>query len=139
MSLLSEMKRRNVLRIGAAYAAVSWLIIQVVETLFPLFGLSDATARAVVIALAIGVFPALVLAWILEWTPQGIVRDADTARFPDSPRRSARLLDRLIIVVLLLAAVFDPLYRNLRDDPRWQEFRESIGMSEERSPRFSSG
>lgn len=35
----------NALRIVAAYVAVSWLLIQVVETLFPVFGLSDAAIR----------------------------------------------------------------------------------------------
>jgi hypothetical protein len=29
-------------------------------------------------------------------------------------------------------AIFSPMYRNLYDDPRWEEFRESIGMSQER-------
>ena len=33
MTLFSELKRRNVLRVAAAYVAVSWLLIQVVETL----------------------------------------------------------------------------------------------------------
>jgi hypothetical protein len=35
MSLFAEPKRRNVFRVGAAYVAVAWLIIQVVETPFP--------------------------------------------------------------------------------------------------------
>jgi tryptophanase len=34
MSFFAELKRRNVFRVGAAYVAVSWLTIQVVETLF---------------------------------------------------------------------------------------------------------
>ena len=42
MSLLGELRRRNVLRVAAAYVALSWLIIQVNETLFPMFGFSDA-------------------------------------------------------------------------------------------------
>ena len=33
MSLFSELNRRNVIRVGAAYIAVAWLIIQVAETL----------------------------------------------------------------------------------------------------------
>ena len=62
MNLFSELKRRNVLRVVAAYVAVSWLLIQVVETLFPVFGLSDAAIRGVVIVLAIGFVPAVVIA-----------------------------------------------------------------------------
>lgn len=75
MNLLKELKQRNVLRVAAAYIAVSWLLIQVVETLFPVFGLGDAAIRAVVIVLAIGFVPAVVVAWAFELTPEGFVRD----------------------------------------------------------------
>lgn len=53
MSLYHELKRRNVLRVGAAYIVAAWLIIQVAETIFPLFGFDDTPARIVVIILAI--------------------------------------------------------------------------------------
>ena len=78
MSLLGQLKRRNVLRVAAAYVALSWLVIQVVETLFPMFGLSDAIARAVVILLAIGFIPALISAWVIELTPTGFKRASGT-------------------------------------------------------------
>ncbi len=44
MSLFAELKRRNVIRAGAAYLAISWLLIQIVETLLPLFDISDVEA-----------------------------------------------------------------------------------------------
>jgi hypothetical protein len=33
-----ELRRRNVFRVAAAYAVVGWIVIQVAETVFPLFG-----------------------------------------------------------------------------------------------------
>ena len=42
LSFLNELKRRNVLRVGAAYIVSSWLLIQVAETIFPAFGFGDA-------------------------------------------------------------------------------------------------
>ena len=42
MSLLAELNRRNVLRVGAAYVVIAWLLIQVAETIFPVFGFNDA-------------------------------------------------------------------------------------------------
>ena len=66
MSLSGELKRRSVLRVGAAYAVVGWLIVQVAETIFPLFGFDETPARIVVIVLAIGFVPALVLAWAFD-------------------------------------------------------------------------
>ena len=63
MSLFNELKRRNVLRVGAAYVVVAWLLIQVAETIFPLFGFDDTPARIVVIVLAIGLVPSMIFAW----------------------------------------------------------------------------
>ena len=77
MSFVEELKRRNVLRIAAAYIAVSWLLIQVIETLFPIFGISDATIRIIVIILAIGFIPAVIIAWAFELTPEGLQRDSN--------------------------------------------------------------
>jgi TolB-like protein len=116
MSLLSELKRRNVLRVMAAYVAVSWLLIQVVETLFPVFGLSDATIRAVVIGLAIGFVPAIVAAWAFELTPDGVVRDSEVDRGSAAVKAGAKRLDRIVMVTLALAVgyfaidkfIFDP-------------------------------
>ena len=53
-ALFNELKRRNVFRVGAAYVVVAWLLIQVTETIFPLFGFDDTPARIVVIVLPIG-------------------------------------------------------------------------------------
>ena len=64
MSLFRELKRRNVFRVGAAYLVIAWLIIQVVETLFPVFELSNESIRLVVLVLVFGFLPALVLAWV---------------------------------------------------------------------------
>ena len=58
-----------------AYIVAAWLIIQVVETLFPMFGFSEKTMRIVVIILGIGFVPAVIGSWILQFTPDGLQRD----------------------------------------------------------------
>ena len=116
MSLFAELKKRNVLRAAAAYVAVSWLLIQVVETLFPVFGLSDGAIRLVVIVLAIGFVPAIIVAWAFELTPSGFVRDEDVDRTSAAVQANTKRLDRVIMVVLAAAVgffavdkfVFDP-------------------------------
>ncbi len=35
MSLIAELKRRNVFRVGVAYAIVGWLLIEVASVLLP--------------------------------------------------------------------------------------------------------
>ncbi len=103
MLLFDELKRRNVLRVGAAYVVTAWLLIQVSETIFPLFGFGDAPARLVVTVLAIGFIPALIFAWVFQLTPQGLKRDGDVDRsLPDAPP-TGKKLDRMIMVVLALA------------------------------------
>ena len=116
MTLLAELKRRNVLRVAAAYIAVSWLLIQVIETLFPVFGVGDAAIRAVVIVLALGFIPAVAFAWAFELTPEGLVRDGEVDRTSVSVKAAGRRLDRIALIALVLAVgyfavdkfVFDP-------------------------------
>ena len=102
MSLLRELQRRNVGRVATAYVVSAWLIIQVVETIFPAFGFGDEAIRVAVIVLAIGFVPAVIAAWVFEWTPEGIQRDTGETLPPDR----ARSFDRGIIVVLLIAVAY---------------------------------
>ena len=80
MSLISELKRRNVFRVGAAYIVSAWLVIQVAETILPFYGFADAVIRYVITALGVGLVPALILAWAFELTPEGIKRESDVDR-----------------------------------------------------------
>jgi adenylate cyclase len=77
LTLYQELKRRNVFRVGAAYVVTAWLLIQVAETVFPLFGYDDTPARIVVVVLAIGFIPSLIFAWVFELTPEGLKKDHD--------------------------------------------------------------
>ncbi|MEE4175279.1 MAG: tetratricopeptide repeat protein [Xanthomonadales bacterium] len=103
MSLYQELKRRNVLRVGAAYVVFSWLVVQVAETLFPVYGLSDAAIRLVVAVLAVGFLPVLIFAWVFELTPEGLKKERDIDRSSSITPHTARRLDRVIMVVLGLA------------------------------------
>jgi len=69
--MLDQLRQRNVHRIAIAYLAFAWLVIQVVETLTPDI-LPGAVSRITVIVAAIGFVPAPVLAWVFEWTPDGL-------------------------------------------------------------------
>jgi len=106
VSFLAELKRRNVIRVAAAYVAVSWLIIQVVETLFPVFDLGDPAIRIVVIILAIGFVPAVVLAWAFELTPEGFKRESEVDHASPDLRQMSKRLDRLFMAALALALGF---------------------------------
>jgi adenylate cyclase len=106
MSFLDELKRRSVFRVAIGYVGVSWLILQVVDVLFDIFGVGDRAAQNIVIILAVGFIPAMIFAWVFEWTPEGIRRDTDTDRDTPAMRDFGRRIDRTIIAILGLAVIF---------------------------------
>ena len=88
---------------GAAYVVATWLIIQVTETIFPLFGFGDTPARIVVIVLAIGFIPAMILAWAFELTPEGIKKESEVDRTQSIAPHTGKKLDQMIMLALALA------------------------------------
>ena len=54
MNIISELKRRNVIRMAGLYLVGAWLITQVAGTVLPMFGAPGWIARSVVILLVIG-------------------------------------------------------------------------------------
>jgi adenylate cyclase len=106
MSLLRELQRRNVGRVATAYVVASWLIVQVADTVLLNVDVPERIFQIVVIALAIGFVPAVIMAWLFEWTPDGLKRDEEAEQSPEFRLARARRLDRGIIVVLLLAVSY---------------------------------
>jgi hypothetical protein len=126
LSFFNELKRRNVFRVGAAYVVVGWLIIQVVETIFPAFGFSDALIRIVTIVLAIGLVPVVILAWAFELTPEGLKREREVDRNQSITHHTGKKLDRLIMVVLALALGYFAFDKFVLDPQRQEVIREQI-------------
>ncbi len=103
---LSELKRRNVIRVGIAYLTIAWLIIEVANTILPLFDVGAGVSRSIVILFAIGVLPVLLLAWTFEFTASGLKLDKDVDRSALTTIASTKRLDRLIIILLGVALVY---------------------------------
>ncbi len=114
MSLLAELKRRNVIRMAGLYLVGAWLIIQIAETLLPAFDVPGWVLRAIIIVLALGFVPALVFSWVFELTPDGLKRDGEVSREQSISSKTAERMDRLILVglvVLIALVVGDRLTR----------------------------
>ena len=105
-NFFAELKRRNVVRMAGLYLVGAWLLTQVTSTVLPMFGAPDWLPRSVVILLAIGFVPALIFSWVFELTPQGLKRDEDVAPEQSIAPQTARRMDRMIIIVLLLALAY---------------------------------
>ena len=106
MSFFDELKRRSVFRVAIGYIGVSWLVLQVIDVLFDIFGVDDRIAQIIVIVLVVGFVPAMVLAWAFEWTPEGIKRDSEANRDAPAVRDFSRRVDRVIIAILAVAVAF---------------------------------
>jgi hypothetical protein len=104
-NILTELKRRNVYRAAVAYGVVAWFLTQLTTQVFPFFEIPNSAVRFVVIALAVGFAIAMLLSWLYEFTPAGIVRteDVDPVEARSAQRATGRILDFIIIGVLLLA------------------------------------
>ena len=63
MGFVAELKRRNVFRVGIAYAAVGWVIIEVTDTVAPALGLPEWTLAFVIWFEIVGFPLALFFAW----------------------------------------------------------------------------
>ncbi len=103
LSLVAELQRRNVIRAAGLYLVGAWLLVQVAGTILPMFGAPDWIARSIVILLAIGFVPAVVVSWVFELTPQGLKRDEDVRPEESIAPQTGRRMNRLIVAVLLLA------------------------------------
>lgn len=103
MNLFTELKRRNVFRVGLFYVVVGWLVIQVAETVLPVFNVPDVFVRGIIVVLAIGFVPALVFAWAFELTPEGIRRETDAEVSPQTKQQTAYKLNWATLIAAVLA------------------------------------
>jgi len=103
----AELKRRNVYKVGVAYAVVGWLIAQVATQIFPFLEIPNWAIRLVVLLIVIGFPIALIIAWAFELTPEGIKRteEVDPAALARQPRKHA-----WIVVVIVGAALSVALF-----------------------------
>ncbi len=106
MSFITELKRRNVIRAAGLYLVGAWLLVQVASTVLPAFDVPAWTLRALIIVLAIGFVPVMVIAWLFELTPSGLKRDEDVAPQDSIAPQTARRMDRLILIVAIVAIAY---------------------------------
>ena len=74
MSFFEELKRRKVFRVAASYAVVAFVIMQLVEIVFPIFDFPQWTSQFVIIIVLLGFPIAIVLSWIFDKTPEGFIK-----------------------------------------------------------------
>ncbi len=103
MTLFSELKRRNVFRVAAAYLVSAWLLIEIGSLMFDAFEFPGWASQLLIVLLALGLLPSLIFAWAYELTPEGLRRESEVDRSRSVTRHTARRLDQVTIAMILLA------------------------------------
>ena len=114
-----ELQRRHVVKAGLAYLVGAWLLVQVLDILLDAFQLGPGWMQTTIIVLSVG-FPIwLIIAWIYDFSPEGIKKTEDVPFDPEVSRKKNIGLNRFIIgglgiavVFLIATAIFTPLYVN---------------------------
>jgi len=99
-SFLAELKRRNVFKVATIYVVVSWLLLQVVSVVFPVFDIPMWASRLVVILLGLGFPVALLMAWAFDLTPTGIEWDSEKGEHHVHTHVWDWILGILLVVVI---------------------------------------
>ena len=103
MSLIRELKRRNVFKVAIAYVVSIWILLQLTDVLTQILGLPEWAPKLILLMLVVGFVPALIIAWAFELTPDGIKLERDIDRKESITPNTGRKLDYVIIVSLGLS------------------------------------
>jgi TolB-like protein len=117
MSFWEELKRRNVFKVGAAYAIVAWLLVQIANTFFPIFHMPDWTVTLVASLLVLGLPVTLIIAWAFELTPNGIKLTKDVPEDKSITHLTGQKLNYILIGVIVFGVayiLFDNYYLDRR-------------------------
>ncbi len=103
--LWQDLKRREIVRTGAIYAVVAWVIVQAASIAFPAFGVPDWAMRALLVAAFAGFPVAIVLAWVFDVTPRGIDVTPPDGAIPASHARPQRWWVRPLVAAPVMAGI----------------------------------
>jgi TolB-like protein/tetratricopeptide (TPR) repeat protein len=103
MSFFNELKRRNVIRVGIAYAVVGWLVSQVAEFAIETFGAPDWVLKIFVVFVLLGFPIVLLFAWAFEMTPEGLKLEKNVDRSQSIAPQTGKKLNNTILVLMALA------------------------------------
>ena len=102
-SLFTELRRRNVFRVGVAYVVAAWVVAQVADLVLENIGAPPWVMQSLLLVMSIGFVAALIIAWAYELTPEGIKREKDVVRDDSITHHTAKKLNIITIGLVLVA------------------------------------
>ena len=103
MKFFDELKRRNVIKETLAYLVVSWVLLQVVSTVLPIFDAPDWVLKTVIFILALGLPFWVFFSWTYQVTSEGFKRTSENLEEPSVIVATNKRLNVIIIITLVIA------------------------------------
>ena len=102
-TFLQELRRRSIFRVAVMYTVATWVLLQVGDVLSDPLSLPGWFQSTLIGLLVIGFPITLLLAWIFDVTPEGIVRSTDDSLKELERLRKRHKIDYAIIGTLVVA------------------------------------
>lgn len=105
MSFFTELKRRNVFRMGIAYIVVAWVLLQAIDFALDIISAPNWVLQVFLLAAVVGLPLVLIFSWVFEMTPEGIKLESQIKPEDSVTQHTSHKLDRTIITFLAFAVV----------------------------------
>ena len=139
MSFITELKRRNVVKVASVYLMTAWLILQVIAVVSPYLNLPKVYGTYVTVALIIGFPVVCVFAWAFELTPEGIKATSEVSKDESIAKQTGHKINHVLmalIIVLVVYVAVDKLW--LSASPIVVETAKAVDVEEEKSVKTDS-
>lgn len=103
-SLFSELKRRHVFRVAAAYLVIGWLLAQVLGLAASSFDAPLWVMKMIITLLAVGFIPTILFSWAYELTPEGLKKDSEVDPTQANTSQTANKLNVVTLIAVIAAA-----------------------------------
>lgn len=106
-----EVKRRKVHRVLAIYAGTAFIILEAVDIIFPRLGFPDWSVNLVLYLLIIGAVITVIISWIYDITPGGIVKtdtlesDEGDMLFDEKAQKRQKTSNIIIAVLIIVVGI----------------------------------
>lgn len=128
-TFFAELKLRNVFKVGAAYAIVAWLLIQIAETVLPTFETPNWVLQTIIFIIILGFPLALVFAWAFELTPEGIKPVKSAALSESNTKYTSRKPDLIIGSVLVFVITVFLFVKYFPEEQRLPEIEQTASTT----------
>jgi TolB-like protein/Tfp pilus assembly protein PilF len=105
VKVFDELKRRNVIKATIAYIVVAWVLLQLIDTILPVFEAPPWVFKTLTFIIAIGLPIWMIFSWVYEITPEGLKKTVNISKDQSITEDTNKRLNIIIIITLIIAIV----------------------------------